>query len=279
MIITHKTSSMQITPQLIMLGTGNAMCTRCYNTCFYLMTQGGGMLVDAGGGNGIFNQLQKAGIAYEQIHHIFVTHCHTDHIMGVIWLIRKISPMMHRGKYRGTLTIYCHDEVKHALVTMCNLMIPTKIVSAIGDSIIIREVTDGEQVKIDDLDVTFFDIGSTKTKQFGFRAVLPDARRLVCLGDEPYNPCAEHYVRNADWLMAEAFCLNRDQATFRPYEKHHSTALDAGYIAQELGIKNLLLYHTEDTTLETRRTAYTAEAASRFTGNIVVPNDLETVVL
>ncbi len=265
--------------QIIMLGTGNAMCTHCYNTCFYLKTDKGGMLVDAGGGNGILSLIPKAGIAFEEIHHIFVTHCHTDHILGVIWLIRKISPMMHRGKYHGRLTIYCHDEVRHALLTICQLLIPAKIMKAIGDTIIIREVSDGESVAVADMDVTFFDIGSTKTKQFGFRATLPGGKRLVCLGDEPYNPVTEQYVRGADWLMAEAFCLNRDQATFRPYEKHHSTALDAGYLAQGLDVKNLLLYHTEDTTLSTRRQAYSAEAASHFTGNIVVPDDLETISL
>ena len=65
-----------------MLGTGNAMCTRCYNTCFYLRTPGGGLMVDAGGGNGIFRQLYRARVAVEQVHHLFVTHCHTDHIIS-----------------------------------------------------------------------------------------------------------------------------------------------------------------------------------------------------
>ena len=33
-------------------------------------------------------------------------------------------------------------------------------------------VADGEQRRINDRQVTFFDIGSTKTKQFGFRLEL-----------------------------------------------------------------------------------------------------------
>ena len=33
--------------------------------------------------------------------------------------------------------------------------------------------------------------------------------------------------------------------TFKPYEKCHSTALDAGKLAEELVVKNLILYHTE----------------------------------
>lgn len=265
--------------QITILGTGSAMCTRCYNTCFYLKSRNGGMLTDAGGGNGIFRQLHHAGINIEDIHHIMVTHVHTDHILGAIWLIRKISPMQHKGRFNGKLTIYCHHEVKEALLTMCNLMIPAKIMRAVGDTIILREVTDGECLDIDDMKVTFFDIGSTKTLQYGWQAVMPDGQRVVCLGDEPYKPVTEQYARNADWLLHEAFCLYRDREQFRPYEKHHSTALDTGVIANELGVKNLIMYHTEDTHLATRRETFTTEAAKNFKGNIFVPLDLETIEL
>ena len=265
--------------KITMLGTGNAMCTRCYNTCFYLKTPGGSLLVDAGGGNGIFRQLFRADIDFTQIHDLFVTHVHTDHVMGVIWLIRKISPMMYRGKYSGTFTIYCHDEVAHCIEEMCRLMIPAKICRAIGDTIIIKVVEDGQTVRINDVDVTFFDVASDKTKQFGFKAVLPDGKTVVCHGDEPYHERNVKYVKDCDWFMCEAFCLYKDREQFRPYEKHHSTAIDAGRTAQELGVKNLLLYHTEDTHLTTRRITYTAEAAQHFTGRIEVPDDIETITL
>ena len=264
---------------IVRLGTGNAMCTRCYNTCFYLRTPGGGLLVDAGGGNGIFRQMYRARVAYEEVHHLFVTHCHTDHIMGVVWLIRKISPLIYKGKFQGTLTIYGHDEVIHAIRTMCELMIPAKITSAIGKTIILREVVHGETLAIDDMQLTFFDIGSTKAKQYGFTALLPDGQRLSCLGDEPYMPESEPFVKGSQWLMCEAFCLYRDRRQFNPYEKNHSTALDAGRLAKDLDVDNLLLYHTEDTRLATRRIDYAAEAQQHYTGRVHVPDDLETVVL
>ena len=47
-----------------MLGTGNALATRCYNTCFTLHGKEGVLLVDAGGGNGILTQLEKAEIPW-----------------------------------------------------------------------------------------------------------------------------------------------------------------------------------------------------------------------
>lgn len=37
--------------KLIMLGTGNAAVTKCYNTCFLLSEDNEYFLVDGGGGN------------------------------------------------------------------------------------------------------------------------------------------------------------------------------------------------------------------------------------
>ena len=267
------------TSRITMLGTGNAMCVNVYNTCFYLHTPKGGMLVDGGGGNGILRQLIMAKIPFESIHHMFITHSHTDHIMGAVWMIRKISPLIFKGKHKGPFTIYCNNEVRDALDTMIKLMIPSKILNSLGSSVILREVHDGEAVDIDDMRVTFFDIGSAKFKQYGFEAKLPDGQRLVCLGDEPYSVHSEPYARDCDWLMCEAFCLYKDRFVFNPYEKNHSTALDAGMLAQELGVKHLVLYHTEDTHLDTRAKTYSAEAGQYFKGAVIVPDDLQAFEL
>ena len=124
-----------------------------------------------------------------------------------------------------------------------------------------------------------FDILSTKEKQFGFRLELLGGKSLVCLGDEPYKEQNRSYVEHADWLLCEAFCLYADRDEFKPYEKHHSTALDAGRLAAQLGVKILLLYHTEDKTLSVRKEKYTQAAAQALKGNVHVPADLEKIVL
>lgn len=265
--------------QLIILGTGNAMATRCYNTCFALRNGEDYFLVDAGGGNGIFSQLEKADIGYPAIHHMFVTHAHTDHILGAIWIVRKMATLMSKGKYEGNFILYGHDEVVNALTLFCRLTLPAKIVKYIGGRILFREVTDGSRVEAAGMDLLFFDIASTKMKQFGFRAVLPGGKVLVCLGDEPYNEVCRKYVEQPDWLLAEAFCLYSERELFSPYEKHHSTALDAGRLAETLGVKNLVLYHTEDKSLVERKITYTREAASVFSGKVYVPEDLEKIEL
>lgn len=102
---------------------------------------------------------------------------------------------------------------------------------------------------------------------------------MVCLGDEPFNEANGDVVKGADWLLCEAFCKYADRDVFHPYEKHHSTARDAAQLAQRLGVANLILYHTEDKTLATRKHDYTAEARSAFDGNVFVPDDLEEIII
>ena len=54
---------------------------------------------------------------------------------------------------------------------------------------------------------------------------------------------------------------------------------DASKLAEELHVKNLLLYHTEDKNLLLRKELYQNEGRKYFNGTIFVPEDLETLVL
>lgn len=266
--------------RLVILGTGNAMATRCYNTCFALCPPGGDiLLVDAGGGNGIFRQMEAAALPYERVRHLYLTHGHTDHALGMIWVLRKITALMCAGRYEGDLHVHCHSDAAALLRTVCTLMLPGKYTALFDQRVRFHIVADGEQADLLGMAITFFDIHSTKLRQFGFAARLPSGLRLACLGDEPFNPLCARYVEGCGLLMSEAFCLYADRERFRPYEKHHSTALDAGRIAASLGAESLLLYHTEDETLATRRARYAAEAASVFPGRILVPDDLDAYSL
>lgn len=266
--------------RLVILGTGNAMATRCYNTCFALCPPGGDiLLVDAGGGNGIFRQMEAAALPYERVRHLYLTHGHTDHALGMIWVLRKITALMCAGRYEGDLHVHCHSDAAALLRTVCTLMLPGKYTALFDQRVRFHIVADGEQADLLGMAITFFDIHSTKLRQFGFAARLPSGLRLACLGDEPFNPLCGRYVEGCGLLMSEAFCLYADRERFRPYEKHHSTALDAGRIAASLGAESLLLYHTEDETLATRRARYAAEAASVFPGRILVPDDLDACLL
>ena len=54
--------------KLIVLGTGNATVTKCYNTCFALKKENEYLLVDAGGGNQILSILEILCNFMEKVH-------------------------------------------------------------------------------------------------------------------------------------------------------------------------------------------------------------------
>lgn len=265
--------------QLYVFGTGNAVATHCYNTCFALCDGEHFFMTDAGGGNGIMKILEDMDADLAKIHHIFVTHEHTDHILGIIWMIRFISSRMKNGTYEGNLYIYCHEELTGTIDTLCRLTLQDKFYQMIGKRVLLIPVKDGESRTLLNYEVTFFDIHSTKAKQFGFTTNLKNGSRLTCTGDEPFHPSCRQYVADSDWLLHEAFCLDSQKDIYKPYEKHHSTVKDACELAERLHISNLVLWHTEDSQIKYRKEHYTNEGKSYFTGRLFIPDDKEIINL
>ena len=236
-------------------------------------------LVDAGGGNGILAQLEKAEIPLESIHHIFLSHEHTDHILGMVWMVRMIAAKIKQGAYEGNLHLYCHSDLAEPFLTIVRLTVQGKFVKLIGNRIFVHPLEDEQEQEFLGYRVRFFDIRSTKAKQYGFTMQLRNGKRFTFVGDEPYREHEEVYAKGADWLLHEAFCLYSQRERFSPYEKHHTTVQDACQTAETLGVKNLILYHTEDKNLARRKELYTEEGKPWFTGNLYVPEDLEVFVL
>ena len=261
--------------KLTMLGTGSASVTNCYNTCFAFSKNGRHFLVDAGGGSQILKILEQLNINITDINDIFITHSHTDHILGAVWLVRTIGQAINYDGCDQIFNIYCHDQAANALAEICRLTLPATVTKHFGGQIRINILNDGDTHNILGCDVEFFDIKSDKTKQFGFILTKPDRTKLVCCGDEPLTLTQK--AQNCDWLMHEAFCLYSEKDIFKPYQKFHSTVKDACEIAERLRAKNLILYHTEDTHLADRKELYACEGSKLYSGNLYIPCDLESI--
>lgn len=261
------------------LGTGCAMVTKCYNTCFTITNGQEHFLVDTGGGNTVLANLEKLNINIDKIHHVFISHRHNDHITGIVWIIRAVAQRIINDKYDGILNIYCHKENIEAIKTITDLLLAKKFNKYIGDRIIFNEIHDKCRADILDWNIEFFDIRSTKQLQFGFSTTLNNGKKLTFLGDEPYREELFEYANNVDYLLHEAFCLYSQRDIFKPYEKHHATVKDACETAAKLNVKNIIMYHTEDKNIIDRKKLYTEEGREFFKGNIIVPDDLEIIEL
>ncbi len=132
--------------KLTMLGTGNAIVTECYNTCFVLEDSGGCLLVDGGGGSTIVRQIKRAGYDWRDLRHIFVTHKHMDHLLGVVWMLRMILQAMAHGVYPGEAYVYSHAEVLELLRCMAQMLLREQETHFVGERLHLVEVTDRESL-------------------------------------------------------------------------------------------------------------------------------------
>lgn len=265
--------------KLTILGTGSAMVTKCYNTCFTISSGNEYFLVDTGGGNTILTNLEKKDIPINRIHNVFISHAHNDHITGIVWIIRAAAQQIINGKYDGNLYIYCHKDIISTIRTISELLLQKKFTKFIDDRILFIEIEDKSKINILNFIVKFFDIKSTKQLQFGFTAILENGKKFTFLGDEPYNDELLQYAEYSNYLIHEAFCLYSQRDKFKPYEKHHSTVKDACENAAKLKVENVILIHTEDKNIHSRKALYTEEGKQFFNGNIIVPEDLEEILL
>ena len=94
---------------------------------------------------------------------MFVSHGHTDHVLGVIWVVRKISAMMKSGTYEGeTSVIYCHTELADMIRSFCMQLLPGKFTKMFDKRIWITKVEEGQKEQAAGFKLRFFDIDSTK---------------------------------------------------------------------------------------------------------------------
>lgn len=262
-----------------MLGTGHALVTQIYNTCFTIRSDNTLFMTDTGGGNGILRQLKEAGTDLCSLEHLFITHAHTDHLLGAPWLMRSIAGLIRSGRHRGTFTVYSHAKVLEIINYLLLELFSKRDLEICKEHLQLVEIKEGQELGVGDFKLVSFDIQSTKALQYGYRLTLPDGKVVVCLGDEPFNEHCRPWAENADYLLCEAFCLKRDVEIYKPYQKNHSTAWDAGRRAADLKARSLVLYHSEEETLEDRWENYTREAAENFRGHVYAPLDLESIEL
>ena len=265
--------------KLIFLGTGHALAYHCYTTCLALTDGAHTFVTDGGGGNGVFMQMERANMRPDEVTDLFISHAHTDHLIGAIWLVRVIGHQFDRSGRTTPLHVYGHASVLETFRTICNLLVGGQVLSHFDKDIIFHVVESGDTHTIGHWQVTFFDTGAAKTTQYGWRATLENGKTLVFLGDEPLTDVGLPYAKDADYLVHEAMCLEADADKYHPHRIHHSSVVDAANNATRAGAKHLILFHAEDKDLDTRKARYTAEAAAHFDGPVDAPDDLDVFIL
>ena len=266
--------------KMYVLGTGQAVCLHYHNTCFALTDGDQYFLVDGGGGSDIIRCFTRMEIPWQKMHYAYLSHEHTDHLIGMVWVVRYVAELINWHRYEGDFTVYVNAVTAEKLLTICKLLLKKAQRDLIGPRIHIELIEDGQTVNILGDDFTFFDIHSRKAVQFGFRMDAKEGYHLVFLGDEPFSEETVQYMEPCDWMLTESFCLYSEAEHYNPYELFHSTVKEACECAERFHAKNLIIWHTEDeSTFGFRKEAYTKEARQFFSGNVYVPDDFEIIDL
>lgn len=259
--------------QFVFLGTGAGSPTLLRNTSSIAFCHGQNnsniWLFDCGESTLI--QLMKAKLKINRMSHIFITHLHADHILGLSGLLLSAG-FRQRCK---PLTIFAPKGLKTFLD--CVFMTTQTEVSF---PLIIHETEVG-QIYHDEQFQLFADKLDHRIECFGYRIEQHDflnqkGKIVTILGDT--RPCegSLRLAKNADVLVHESTYMNEYKAKAELYG--HSTAIEAAQIAKQAGVKQLILTHLSARYSKTDEVALRDEAQILF-DRVKVACDLMTYLI
>lgn len=230
---------------------------------------GAAILVQAGGKDLLFDcgrgcttrlvQVDRKLIT--KIEHLFLTHLHSDHIVGIDdlwlngWTQGRNAPMKTVGP-PGTLDFFTH--LKQAFSEDINIRIE-KGLPATTDGIGLGETRDIEQDQVvfdeDGVTVTAFLVDHKPVEPaFGFK-IEYNGRSVIISGDTKPSENLMKYSKGADVILHEVMSptmvnyirTNFTQEQFKSIVGIHTTAEQAGEIFSETQPRLAVYYHTRIT--------------------------------
>jgi len=285
--------------KLVILGSGGGPAptipgrTR-HNTAHVMVSNASAYVLDCG--LGVTNQFARTGVPFTIVRSIFITHHHPDHNIefGPFLLIGWVQGLPHSVRafgppplkqmtedffraYKATIDFWAED------FKMKPLGLPdVKEVSAPGT------LLQDENVKVNAAIVQHPPVRPALAYRFDFRdrsiafsgdtAPLEAVARLaasaeILVHEAMYVPAVEAYVRDR---ITRGVPTNFD-AYMTHMKADHSPVEDVGRIAQEAGVKTLVLSHLVPGIDGIQDETWRDAAAKHFKGDIRVARDLMVI--
>jgi ribonuclease BN (tRNA processing enzyme) len=275
--------------RLILLGTGGGPRPRRSSSAAAQVVVVGedAYVVDCG--DGVARQLVMAGIPLPRVRHVFLTHQHSDHNAdyGNLLLLAWTAGLRTRVDAWGPPPLT--DMTEH-FFAMNAYDIETRIADEgrvpLRPLVNVHEITEGGVI-VSDADVTVTAAlvdHPPVVPAFGYRIDTPD-RSIVISGDTRPSDNLLRLAQDADVLVHDAVfpsAIDRLVANVPNASRlkesilsHHTSAEDAGRIAQAARVKVLVLSHLvppEDP--DVTEQMWLDAAGKHFSGRIVVGKDL-----
>jgi ribonuclease Z len=252
--------------RVICLGTGDPLnAERAQSSVAVRLPGEETLLFDASSGTILLGRLRDAGIPFEEVRHLFVSHRHFDHAGGLAPLLISMASLPE-----ASLTIYALPGTLKALRELLALTIPG-VEDWLGSRLNWWELKPEKRILLGNTEIMPFLVDHS-VECVGYRVVHNDST-LVFSGDTRPSRAVVEYSRGADLLLHEAYGT-KDESEWA-HAVGHSSASDAGEVARAAGVDRLVLTHFRE-----RRFAdpgeLVAEAASAFGGPVEAARDLDT---
>ncbi|MCM1070297.1 MAG: MBL fold metallo-hydrolase [Alistipes timonensis] len=206
--------------------------------CAYIGDSSTGLLIDAGvDANTVTDELRRYGIKMDHIKGILLTHDHSDHVRYVYTLVRK----------RPHIGVYCTPKVLNGILRRHSISNRIKDYH--------RPIYKEHPFRIGSFEATAFEVLHDGTDNAGFFITRGRHSMAVATDLGKISERADHYMRQANYLMIEA---NYDSAmlaagSYPEYLKarirsdngHLDNAVTAEYLARiyTAKLKNIFLCH------------------------------------
>jgi len=276
--------------RLILLGTAGGPRPRKTRSApaQVLVINGAAYVVDCG--DGVARQLVLADVPLPSVRHVFLTHQHSDHTAdyGNLLLLAWAAGLRTRLDAWGPPPL---EKMTRLFFEMNAADITTRIADegrvALAPLVHTHELTRGGLVMQDDnVKVTAAVVRHPPVvPSFGYRFDARD-RSIVISGDTAPSDELVALARNADVLVHDALYdaaavdrlvtgVANATSLKQSILSHHTTAADAGRLAQAAGVKTLVLSHLippEDPAVTDQM--WIDAARTHFRGTVVVGRDL-----
>jgi ribonuclease BN (tRNA processing enzyme) len=275
--------------KLILLGTGGGPRPRKTSSqpAQVILVGDTPYVVDCG--NGVARQLVLAGVSLPKLRHIFITHHHSDHNAdygNLIWLAWTAG-LRTRVNAWGPPPL---EKMTRLFFEMNAYDIKTRIADEgrvpLVPLVHVHELSRGGPVMQDEnVKVTAALVRHPPVvPAFGYRFDAPD-RAIVISGDTAPSDNLIALAEGADVLVHDALYapavdrlvagVSNATTLKQSIVSHHTTAEDAGRVAQAAGVKVLVLSHLvppEDPAVTDQM--WIDAARTHFRGTVVVGKDL-----
>jgi ribonuclease Z len=239
--------------KVTLLGTGSpAPVMRRFGPGVLVQAGGKNLLIDCG--RGVTQRLFQAGLKLGAIDALFITHLHSDHVVGIpdLWLTGWLEAAyaQRKGPFRvhgpaGTKTLM--DGLEKAYEWDIRTRIADQNLAAANVATVTTEFTTGVVYDQDGVKVTAFEVdhGDLIRPAVGFR-VDYGGRSVTVSGDTRFS---ENLIKHAagSQLLIHQVAAVRDELlklpTYKVILAHHTQPEEAGVVFSRVKPKLAVFYH------------------------------------